>query len=472
MEGNNYTNSSSLDTVNNIAYTRTIDTSKKKIDSHYTNDKFTSLKVTNSNKKHNNTILSQNYLIFKNEIGFGSYSKVYKAIDNLTNELVAIKKITKSRISNNLIQRFIREIEILKTIQHPNVIQYKNSFVTDKYIYIITEYCDGGSLKELIEKKLEEGDVQALVYQLVKGLHYLDSINILHRDIKPDNLLLTKNNILKIIDFGFSYQNKIGDELYGTICGTPIYMSPELLSGKPYSKKSDIWSLGIISYELFHSKNPYGKPRNIQELMYNIKNCKILFKANISNEFLDFLNKTIVINVNERLDFNEVLKHPWFKNPIFVSKEEDYIFSMDDIHSYSEDYLSSSQIKSTSSKSSKTDLYDSDDFKHPEPDKTIEFTQNHCINLVNKVKSSSPINIINKNRVNIIENFFEKPITFDPEYLNYYNSYNNSIGSSGKKPASDGMLNVPIRIIKSIIKSAYNSPVIDSLHNFSPLNNN
>ncbi len=419
-----------------------------------------------------NLVLWQNYFIFKHEIGSGSYSKVYKAIDNVTKEFVAIKKISKSRLSNTLIERFIKEIEILKNINHPNIIQFKNSLVTDKYIFIITEFCDGGSVKDLIEKGLDEGEVRNVIYQLVKGLHYLDSINILHRDIKPDNLLLTKSNVLKIIDFGFSYQNKMSDELYNTICGTPMYMSPELLSGKPYSKKSDLWSVGIIAYELFHSKNPFGKPRNIQELIYCIKNYKVLYRADISPHFLDFLNHLIISNPNERLDYENITRHPWFTQPIHQSTIDDDIFSMDDITESTLEYLSSSQIKSKDSSSSLSSMDES-----PSSNKIIKTIESSYteINLpdgdkvVKNIKSSIPIDIVNKKKVNIIENFFEKPCTFDPEYLNISNnSSNNSFTSMEKKPASDGMLTFPIKVIKSIIKTAYNSPVLETINTFSP----
>ncbi len=438
----------------------------------------------------NDIVLWQNYYIYKKVIGSGSYSKVYRAIDSTTNEYVAIKKINKDSISKNLIDRFLKEIEILKSINHPNVITFKNSVITDKYIFIITELCDGGSVKDLIQKGLTENEVQSIIHQLVKAMNYLDSINILHRDIKPDNLLLTKNNILKIIDFGFSYQNKMSNDMYKTICGTPMYMSPELLSGKPYSKKSDLWSLGIIAYELFHCKNPYGKPRNIQELIYAINTYKILYRDDISNHFLDFLKNLLIIDPNDRLDYDNLLNHVWFTSQITNNKNIDDIFSMDDLEIPKTNIklLTSSQIIINRQPKIKTIDYPTIDesdcysFKSDEIDynnSLLNDSMNSTTNSINEdnqnnIIHSKPIDIINrsKNNVNIIENFFEKPNTLNENYLGTSSSSNSSsIGSMNRKYGSDSILQVPIRIIKSIIRSASNSPLSDTLNtinSFSP----
>jgi serine/threonine protein kinase len=157
----------------------------------------------------------------------------------------------------------------------------------------------------------------------------------MHRDIKPDNILISNNNIIKIIDFGFSVEAKESD-LYSTICGTPLYMSPELLQSKEYSKNSDLWSIGIIAYELFHHTHPFGTPKNIVELLGNIKQNKILYKSNISWHFLQFIDSLLQIEPSDRPLLENINNHPWFY--IVISKnnthiDNDDLFDMDDLSS-------------------------------------------------------------------------------------------------------------------------------------------
>ncbi len=427
-------------------------------------------------------ILWQNYYIYREEIGSGSYSKVYKAFDTTTNEFVAIKKMNKSRLSKNLIERFLKEIEILKKIKHPNIIQFRNSLITDKYIFIITEYCDGGSVKDLIQKELNEKEVQHIIHQLVSAMQYLDSIQILHRDIKPDNLLLTKNHTLKMIDFGFSTENRLSNELYSTICGTPMYMSPELLSGHPYSKKSDLWSLGVISYELFHGKNPFGKPKNIQELIHNIKTTDILYRSDISLHFLEFLHSLLVYESYERMDYESLEQHPWFHHAIDSKKNSD-VFEIDDVEESEKiEYKTYIDLKrhfsvysSSSSDLEDFELTESMDIslykstkEDPElPKKSYELpTKSYELPTKSYElprESSRPIDIVPNRKIRIIDNFFEKPNTYDIE------SHNDN-DSIYRRPASNELFNsLPIKIVKNIVKSAGTSPI--SINNFFDINN-
>jgi serine/threonine protein kinase len=383
------------------------------------------------------TVLWQNYYIYKDEIGSGTYSKVYKAFDTTTNDFVAIKKLNKSKLSKHLIQRFLKEIDILKSINHPNIVKFKNSLVTDKYIFIITEYCDGGSISDLIDsKELQEKDVQHIIYQLVSAMNYLDSIHIVHRDIKPDNLLITKGMTLKMIDFGFSYQNKMEDELYTTLCGTPMYMSPELLMGLPYTKKSDLWSLGVIAYELFHSRNPYGKPRNIQELLQAVRHTEVLYRSDISPHFLDFLGRLLLLDPAERIDYDQLAHHPWFHNPIISYKNiHDDLFDMDDIDkSEKVEYLTMVILKAIHQNEHMTVQY-TDNFE------SVELSQ------LSERETSHPIDITKKH-IKIIDNFFEKPNTFIVDSGSPIDIY--------KRPISESLLSLPIRMVKTIIK---NSPI-------------
>jgi serine/threonine protein kinase len=283
------------------------------------------------------------YYIYRTEIGTGSFAKVYKAIDTHTadKDFVAIKKIAIQKLSKTLLDRFQREIQIMKTLNHSNVISMRTSYVNEKSIYIIMEYCNSGSLKQrYYDMSITEKQLRFILNQIFQGMNYLDTQGVFHRDIKPENILihnehpekLIEKDVIKITDFGFSNYIRSEEEMYTTICGTPLYMSPELLKGKPYTKKSDIWSIGIIAYELFHKRHPYGKPRSMPQLYNAIKNTPIQYSDTCSPLFIDLLNGLLDIDESKRLSYAEILAHPWFHAPSpSRSKQPDGgdIFSME-----------------------------------------------------------------------------------------------------------------------------------------------
>ena len=365
--------------------------------------------------------------IFKDKIGSGNYSSVYKGTNILTHETVAIKKINKTKLTSSLISRFNKEIEILKILNHQNIIKFKDCYSDDKYICIITEYCDCGSLKNQIGNYINEYDVRHIVKQIIDGLQYLDDVKIMHRDIKPDNILIDKFNIIKIIDFGFSVEAKESD-LYSTICGTPLYMSPELLQSKEYSKSSDLWSIGIISYELFHHKHPFGTPKNIVELLGNIKRDKILYKSNISWNFLLFIDSLLQIESSNRPLLEDINNNTWFytsisKNNTGVNNDE--LFDMDDFSSPIEQikFITREEFENTHSSS------DNEDFENVELSDYVD------------IPKTQPISIIGA-RYKSIEKY-EKPQTID------YMSPMSPIVISNK------IINYSTKVIKNIIGYTY-----------------
>ena len=342
--------------------------------------------------------INDKYYVFKSKIGSGSFSKVYKAIESETNETFAIKIINTSKLSPPLIKRLSNEIEILKSMNHPNIISLHNYSITDKHIYMVMDYCNDGTIRDKIGKLKSENDIKYYVKQIVDGMLYLETMNILHRDIKPENILIS-NNIVKIIDFGFSSDIK-NDDMYSTICGTPMYMSPELLRCDKYDKKSDIWSLGVITYELFHHTNPFGKPKNMLELQNIIKKNNIIYKSTISKSLLHFISTILQENTSLRPTLLDICNHEWFKDNVevqYTKKKEtkeidDTIFEMDDMKLTSENKLQHTLEEV---------LINSNDYTTPTSD------EQSCETSI----KSQPINISNKKKIefNIIENFFETP---------------------------------------------------------------
>jgi serine/threonine protein kinase len=350
--------------------------------------------------------VNNKYYTIQSKIGAGSYSKVYKAIDSETGTIVAIKIIITSKLNASLIQRLSKEIEILNNLKHSNIIALLNYSITDKHIYLVMDFCNGGTVGDKIGKLTTEAQVKEVVKQIIDGMLYLQNKNILHRDIKPANILFTTENIVKIIDFGFSSDLKDSD-MYSTICGTPMYMSPELLKCESYNKKTDLWSLGVITYELIHHKNPFGNPRNISQLLESIKKKNFYYKSSISPECLNFITSLLQETPDLRPDLYDLSKHEWFSVKDIPSlydsqSDEDPLFAMDDIVK--------APKKSESPSKLETILIESG-------------TKEEKIHTSNINTISKPIDII-KN-VKIIENFFPlatKAQTIDPSTLHRYQS--------------------------------------------------
>ena len=181
------------------------------------------------------------------QIGKGAFGTVYKAFEIRTGNIVAIKKISINKKKNK--NEVLKEVELLKQIKHPNIVNYYNYYKDEDDIYIVMEYLEGGTLKNYIasqNNQINENDARIIIKQLLQALSYLHyTCDICHRDIKPENVMLIEENnlnLIKLVDFGlssdfFEAQNVLDN------CGTLIYMAPEQISKKTYSKGVDIWSV-------------------------------------------------------------------------------------------------------------------------------------------------------------------------------------------------------------------------------------
>jgi len=257
-----------------------------------------------------------NYLYEPNYIGKGTFSKVYKGyhIDNEEN-IIAIKKI---HISNEKINEYIEhEVNIMKNIQHDNILELYDIIYTNDYIYLILEYCDIDLYKYIEIYNISNDTIEQFIKQLVNGLEYMVNKKILHRDLKPHNILINKNNILKIADFGFAREF---DDNYmnATFVGSPLYMSPEIILNNNYNLKSDLWSLGIILYQLYMKKHPFHST-NIKDLIDKMKDennykKKILFNNNVPNNVQILINRLLEIDIENRITWDELFNDNWIKN--------------------------------------------------------------------------------------------------------------------------------------------------------------
>ena len=289
---------------------------------------------------HSNNDYRNNYIgdyIIKETIGNGTFSKVKLGINKYTNEKVAIKLLEKKKITEKKdLERIFREMSIVKTLNHPNIIKTYEIFNKEKYYYMIMDYCKGGELFDYIVKKrrLNEEETSFFFYQIVNGLEYIHSKNIVHRDLKPENLLLTDKNKLKIIDFGLSnYFNLNKDnkkKLLKTPCGSPCYAAPEMVSGNKYNGfKTDIWAIGIVLYAMIVGYLPFEDSDN-NILFQKILDCDIEFPDYLSELSIDIIKKILNVDCDERYSISDIKKHQFYLNGkkiyerIFGNEEENY----------------------------------------------------------------------------------------------------------------------------------------------------
>ena len=285
-------------------------------------------------------IPKKKYIIQK-ILGVGTFGQVFLVQNKYTKEFLAMKEIPKT--SEDLLSdsEIMDEIEILKNLDHPDIVRIMEFYSTESSYFIINEYCKYGELFEQVKNIFSETQIAVMFRQILSGLAYLHSNNIIHRDLKLENILINDIEkskttgedlfLLKIIDFGTAkIFDKNKKKSLGTIVGSVYYIAPEVLL-KKYGKECDMWSAGVILYMFIVGHAPFDGKNN-KEIMDNIKIGK--YKKNekrwnkASNEVKDLINKLLVLEPEKRLTALEALKHPWFKvtnsNILYnnISKEE------------------------------------------------------------------------------------------------------------------------------------------------------
>ena len=266
----------------------------------------------------------------QNILGKGSYSSVYLGTDLNTNTAVAIKVIENHLLRDEFINNLInQECRIMKSLTHPNVVKLHEVLSTTNHTYIIQEYCNQSDLSSLITSRgtFSESEAVFIFEQILEGFKELLNHSIIHRDIKPANILID-SNIFKIADFGFAiHVEGLADNLKSSLVGTPLYMSPQCLRGEFYSTKNDIWSMGVILYEMLYGDVPWPVSSKF-ELIQAFKMIPLRFnpQRKISANLKDFIERCLKIDERERIDWEEIYKHPLFKGE---SIEEGMTFTRD-----------------------------------------------------------------------------------------------------------------------------------------------
>uniref|UniRef100_H0UYU6 Serine/threonine-protein kinase 36 n=1 Tax=Cavia porcellus TaxID=10141 RepID=H0UYU6_CAVPO len=254
-------------------------------------------------------------------IGEGSFGRVYKGRKKYSAQVVALKFIPKLGRTEKELRNLQREIEIMQGLRHPNIVHMLDSFETDKEVVVVTDYAEG-ELFQILEDdgKLPEEQVQAIAAQLVSALYYLHSHRILHRDMKPQNILLAKGGGIKLCDFGFARAMSTNTMVLTSIKGTPLYMSPELVEERPYDHTADLWSVGCILYELAVGTPPFYTT-SIFQLVNLIRKDPVRWPPSISPCFKNFLQGLLTKDPQQRLSWPDLLHHPFIAGRVTIITE-------------------------------------------------------------------------------------------------------------------------------------------------------
>ncbi|KAK9521276.1 hypothetical protein VZT92_021095 [Zoarces viviparus] len=252
-----------------------------------------------------------NYRLLKT-IGKGNFAKVKLARHILTGREVAIKIIDKTQLNPTSLQKLFREVRIMKTLNHPNIVQLFEVIETEKTLYLIMEYASGGEVFDYLvaHGRMKEKEARAKFRQIVSAVHYCHLKNIVHRDLKAENLLLDADANIKIADFGFSNEFTAGSKL-DTFCGSPPYAAPELFQGKKYDgPEVDIWSLGVILYTLVSGSLPFDG-QNLKELRERVLRGKYRVPFYMSTDCEGILRRFLVLNPAKRCSLEQIMKDKW-----------------------------------------------------------------------------------------------------------------------------------------------------------------
>jgi len=253
-------------------------------------------------------------------IGQGASGSVFKAVDSRTGKVVAIKQmVIAKQVKKEII---INEITIMRQSNHHAIVNYVDSYIVNGTLWVVMEFIDGGSLSELlvVNQTMSEGHIATVCKYVLEGLNYLHNLPkpIIHRDIKSENILMGLDGAIKMTDFGYGSQLAGHSDTKTSVVGTTYWMAPELIKGRPYGTKVDVWSLGIMAVEMFEGDPPYLEESMLKALFLIAKKGRPDFKDpdSMSAELKDFITQCTIMEPDQRPDTTELLNHPFLNKAV------------------------------------------------------------------------------------------------------------------------------------------------------------
>uniref|UniRef100_A0A8C4YVY3 non-specific serine/threonine protein kinase n=1 Tax=Gadus morhua TaxID=8049 RepID=A0A8C4YVY3_GADMO len=274
-----------------------------------------------------------NNYVFIRVVGKGSYGEVNLVKHRADRKQYVIKKLNLTKSTKRERRAAEQEAKLLSQLRHPNIVTYRESWEgEDCQLYIVMGFCEGGDLYHRLKQQkgdlLPERQVVEWFVQIAMALQYLHEKHILHRDLKTQNIFLTKTNIIKVGDLGIARVLENQNDMASTLIGTPYYMSPELFSNKPYNHKSDVWALGCCVYEMSTLKHAFNA-KDMNSLVYRIVQGKLPQMPGQYDPLLGELIRSMLCKrPEERPDVKLILREPYIKRQIamFLEATKDCVF--------------------------------------------------------------------------------------------------------------------------------------------------
>ncbi|KAG2315646.1 hypothetical protein Bca52824_018768 [Brassica carinata] len=270
-----------------------------------------------SSQFHKSKTLDNKYML-GDEIGKGAYGRVYKGLDLENGDFVAIKQVSLENIVQEDLNTIMQEIDLLKNLNHKNIVKYLGSSKTKTHLHIILEYVENGSLANIIKPNkfgpFPESLVAVYIAQVLEGLVYLHEQGVIHRDIKGANILTTKEGLVKLADFGVATKLNEADVNTHSVVGTPYWMAPEVIEMSGVCAASDIWSVGCTVIELLTCVPPYYDLQPMPALFRIVQDDNPPIPDSLSPDITDFLRQCFKKDSRQRPDAKTLLSHPWIRN--------------------------------------------------------------------------------------------------------------------------------------------------------------
>ena len=280
------------------------------------------------------------------ELGSGSFGNVYLVRHKVTKAEYAIKAIDKRNKTNQEEKPYFRrEVEVMYKVHHKNVVKLFGHFEDNNYCYFIMEYISKGNVYNLLptdkKKRLSTKVCSFIIRDIISAVYFLHHMHppIIHRDIKPENVLLGDNLVAKLTDFGWSNYMR-DDEKRTTVCGTPIYLAPEIMEEKEHDEAVDLWCIGVLLFELVTATPPF-LGNDLDALKENVLKLKINWPKDINVDAKNLIMKILKLDPKQRLPLEEMIKHPFITKftpdapkllikPVEGIQYEPFIVSKDD----------------------------------------------------------------------------------------------------------------------------------------------